>query len=449
MKRERLSVDVAIVGAGPAGLSAARAAATSGATIAIVDDNPRAGGQIWRHGASAAAALAPAAAERLAVLRQPNVAHLAATRIVGETQPGTLLLEDDERGFLLDYRTLILCCGARELLLPFPGWTLPGVTGAGGLQALIKYGVDVRGQRTVIAGSGPLLLASAATARAAGARVSHVLEQAAWRDVAGFGATLWRWPSKLAQAAKLVTGAYRPDAYVVEAFGDKRLERVRIRHGEREFDVDCDRLACGFGLVPNTVLPSHLGCRIDDGAVAVDAHQRTSRDGCFAAGECTGVGGSELAMVEGEIAGYAATAQTAPLAALVERRAHWQAFADGGARALRAARADPAARATRHAAVPLRGRTFRRGRAGARLDGREAAVALRDGRVSGTRVRCGCARAVRLDAAGAAHAARARAGRYVDAGWCGMLRRAVMARGAAFGGAACQARASGLGVGAR
>ncbi|MBN3778488.1 NAD(P)/FAD-dependent oxidoreductase [Burkholderia sp. Ac-20345] len=326
MKQERLSVDVAIVGAGPAGLSAARAAARSGATVAIVDDNPRAGGQIWRQGA--AATPAPAAAERLAVLRQPNVTHLAATRIVAETQPGTLLLEDDERGLLLDFRTLILCCGARELLLPFPGWTLPGVTGAGGLQALIKYGLDVRGQRTVIAGSGPLLLASAATARQTGARVSHVLEQAAWGSVAGFGAGLWRWPLKLAQAAKLVTAAYRPDAHVVEAFGDKRLERVRIRQGDREFDVDCDRLACGFGLVPNTVLPSHLGCRIDNGAVAVDAHQRTSRDGVFAAGECTGVGGSELAMVEGEIAGLAATGQTAQLAALVTQRAHWQAFAD-------------------------------------------------------------------------------------------------------------------------
>ncbi|KVR71324.1 FAD/NAD(P)-binding oxidoreductase [Burkholderia cepacia] len=326
MKQERLSVDIAIVGAGPAGLSAARAAARSGATVAIVDDNPRAGGQIWRQGA--AATLAPVATERLAVLRQPNVTHLAATRIVAETQPGTLLLEDDERGLLLDFRTLILCCGARELLLPFPGWTLPGVTGAGGLQALVKYGLDVRGQRTVIAGSGPLLLASAATARQAGARVSHVLEQAGWGDVAGFAAGLWRWPSKLAQAAKLVTAAYRADAHVVEAFGDKRLERVRIRHGDREFDVDCDRLACGFGLVPNTVLPSHLGCRIDNGAVTVDAHQRTSRDGVLAAGECTGVGGSELAMVEGEIAGHAATGQTAPLAALVERRAHWQAFAD-------------------------------------------------------------------------------------------------------------------------
>ncbi|RAC55166.1 FAD/NAD(P)-binding oxidoreductase, partial [Burkholderia multivorans] len=82
------------------------------------------------------------------------------------------------------------------------------------------------------------------------------------------------------------------------------------------------------GLVPNTVLPSHLGCRIENGAVAVDAHQRTSRDGHFAAGECTGVGGSELAMVEGEIAGCAATGQTDALPALVARRAQWQAFAD-------------------------------------------------------------------------------------------------------------------------
>ncbi|WP_261523059.1 NAD(P)/FAD-dependent oxidoreductase [Burkholderia multivorans] len=326
MKQERLSVDIAIVGAGPAGLSAARAAARSGVTIAIVDDNPRAGGQIWRQ--PAAATPVPAAAERLAVLRLPNVRHLAATRIVAESQPHTLLLEDDERALLLEYRALILCCGARELLLPFPGWTLPGVTGAGGLQALIKYGLDVRGRRIVIAGSGPLLLASAATARQAGAQVSHVLEQGAWRDVAAFGAGLWRWPSKLAQAAQLFTAAYRPDAHVVAAFGDKRLEGVRIRRGDREFDVECDRLACGFGLVPNTVLPSHLGCRVENGAVAVDAHQRTSRDGHFAAGECTGVGGSELAMVEGEIAGCAATGQTDVLPALVARRAQWQAFAD-------------------------------------------------------------------------------------------------------------------------
>ena len=326
MKHEHLNVDIAIVGAGPAGLSAAQAALQSGASVAIVDDNPRAGGQIWRQGPGVA--VPAAAGARLKVLSHPNVRHLAATRIVAESKPGSLLLEDDERGLLLEYGTLILCCGARELLLPFPGWTLPGVTGAGGLQALIKQGLDVRGRRTVIAGSGPLLLASAATARHAGARVLRVLEQATRADVLGFGAGLWRWPSKLVQATQLMTAAYRPDAHVVEAFGDKRLEGVRIRQGGRETELECDRLACGFGLVPNTVLPSHLGCRLENGAVAVDTYQRTSRAGHFAAGECTGVGGSELAIVEGEIAGCVATGQSGRLSVLIERRARWQAFAD-------------------------------------------------------------------------------------------------------------------------
>ena len=84
--------------------------------------------------------------------------------------PQALLVEDPEQGRVIEYEKLILCTGARELLLPFPGWTLPGVTGAGGLQALIKGGVPVAGERIVIAGSGPLLLASAATARDNGAR---------------------------------------------------------------------------------------------------------------------------------------------------------------------------------------------------------------------------------------------------------------------------------------
>ncbi|MGV5624289.1 FAD-dependent oxidoreductase, partial [Burkholderia pseudomallei] len=150
MTNEILTVDVAIVGAGPAGLAAARAAARSGCTVAIVDDNPRAGGQVWRHGPHAApGALARAS---FGVLRQPNVRHLAATRVVAAPRPGALLVEDEQRALVLGYRKLILCCGARELLLPFAGWTLPGVTGAGGLQALVKGGAPVRGERVVIAG---------------------------------------------------------------------------------------------------------------------------------------------------------------------------------------------------------------------------------------------------------------------------------------------------------
>ncbi len=129
--------DLLIVGAGPAGLAAALAAAPSGARIALVDDNPAAGGQIWRDGSRAS--LPPRAHQmRQRLAGQANVEHFPATRVVACGPGRRLLLEDPQRGWQVGYRRLVLCTGARELLLPFPGWTLPGVTGAGGLQALAR-----------------------------------------------------------------------------------------------------------------------------------------------------------------------------------------------------------------------------------------------------------------------------------------------------------------------
>ena len=161
--------DILIIGAGPAGMAAALAAAPSGAAVTVVDDNPLPGGQIWRDDPQVA--LPPLAQQhRAALARHTNIRVLTGTRVVGlgARQPTdkapALLLEDADRGWTQHSHRIILCTGARELLLPFPSWTLPGVTGAGALQALIKAGLDVRGQRIVIAGTGPLLLATAATA---------------------------------------------------------------------------------------------------------------------------------------------------------------------------------------------------------------------------------------------------------------------------------------------
>jgi len=318
--------DILIVGSGPAGLAAARAASRTGLHITVIDDNPRAGGQIWRNGPDTQ--LEPAVVERLAVLEQPSIRYLPGTRVVAALKPGSLLLENAEHGFVMVYQRLILCCGARELLLPFPGWTLPGVTGAGALQALVKNGLSIHSERTVIAGSGPLLLASAATAREAGARVENVLEQASARSVTGFAAQLWRWPTKIRQALDLATTAYRWNSHVVEALGEQRLEAVRIKVGSRLKEIPCERLACGFGLVPNTTLAAHLGCELQGTAIAVDSLQCTNLPDVYAAGECTGIGGSELALVEGEIAGLAASGQHQEIKALLARRNHWQAFAD-------------------------------------------------------------------------------------------------------------------------
>lgn len=318
--------DLLIIGAGPAGMSAALAAAPSGARIVMLDDNPLPGGQIWRDGPQASVpGQALRLRERLASC--DNIRHHAGTRVIAAPGAKQLLVEDDDHGWLISYDKLILCTGAHELLLPFPGWTLPGVTGAGGLQALIKAGLPVQNERVVIAGSGPLLLASAATAKQHGVQVQRIAEQASRGAVAGFAAQLPRWPGKWLQSFSLFDHHYRTATHVLAALGTDRVEGVRLQQQGNIVELECDRLACGFGLIPNIQLGQALGCAIEDQAIAVDAWQASNRADHYAAGECTGFGGSELALVEGAIAGHAAVGNLQAAKQLWPRRARWQGFA--------------------------------------------------------------------------------------------------------------------------
>jgi NADPH-dependent 2,4-dienoyl-CoA reductase/sulfur reductase-like enzyme len=324
--------DVIVIGAGPAGLHAALASAREGASVVLLDDNPRAGGQIWRQGPGHSQH-APLQKLLAALSRSDNVTRFPSTRVIAPLPPRGLLVESAELGGLcLTYGRLILATGARERLLPFEGWTLPGVTGAGALQALIKGGMPVHGERVVIAGSGPLLIAALATARAAGARVLAVVEQASSVDVLRFGASLIREPAKLRQALSMSRGFacvhYWTGSMVEAAHGEGRVQQVTIRRGRSSVTLDCERIACGFGLAPNVTLAQALGCAIDEaGGIVVDAAQRTSVDGVLAAGECTGVGGAELAAVEGELAGLTASGATSDRSALHVQRDRWRRFA--------------------------------------------------------------------------------------------------------------------------
>ena len=326
--------DLLIVGAGPAGMAAAIAAAPSGMAITVVDDNIHPGGQIWRDGPGVQ--LPPLARQhRDALARHPHIRLLCGTRVVGLGGPAApgdapaLLLEDAERGWVQHCHRLILCNGARELLLPFPGWTLPGVTGAGGLQALIKGGLSVKGQRIVVAGTGPLLLAAADTARKAGAQVIRIAEQAPWQALAAFTLQLPRWPAKALQATTLFNRHWRTSSHVLQALGQGQLESVQMQRGNSQETLACDRLACGFGLVPNTQMGQLLGCTLNNRlGLQVDSLMATSVPHVFAAGECTGFGGSERALTQGAIAGHAAAGDTARAQALLPTLARWQGFAD-------------------------------------------------------------------------------------------------------------------------
>src|SRR5204862_565023 len=116
-----------------------------------------------------------------------NVTFMHQSRVLYAPAPGQLRVQTPTDARTLYYQRLIIATGARELLLPFPGWTLPGVTGAGGLQALVKGGYPVQGKRVVVAGSGPLLLAVAATLKERGATVAAIVEQADVPALARFG----------------------------------------------------------------------------------------------------------------------------------------------------------------------------------------------------------------------------------------------------------------------
>lgn len=322
--------DLVVVGAGPAGLAAAVAAASGSRSVAVIDDNPRAGGQIWRQGANAKE---PAALSAMldGLIRNPNVTFYQATRVSVLEGAHAIVVDSAQYGGIsISFARLVIATGARERLLPFDGWTLPGVTGAGGLQALIKGGVPVRGERVILAGSGPLLVAALSTARSAGAHVLAVVEQASSHAVLRFGLSLSATPSKLGQAVRLTRGfagtRYWTDSVVTRALGNERVEGAVIRRRGRDVTLECDRIAIGYGLVPNVSLAQMAGCALARGAVVVDDRQRTSVRDVWAAGECTGIGGMELARAEGKIAGLSATDQTVP-ASLVREREHWRRFA--------------------------------------------------------------------------------------------------------------------------
>ncbi len=313
--------DVIVVGAGPAGIAAATQAAWHGRSVLLVDDNPAAGGQIWRSGVEAPNPRADEPenemkSRALGELTSSGAVLLSGYRVFDAPAPKTLHALNETDGdaevAALQYDRLVIATGARERFLPFPGWTLPGVFGAGGLQALVNGGFPVQGKRVAVAGSGPLLLAVAAHLLDYAARVTTVAEQAPLSQLIPFAASLWSRPSKIWQAigyrAALGKTRYRTGCWPVSVLPDKAtglLRSVRFTDGTTAWDEPCDLLACGFHLVPNTELAALLGCSFRGDYVQVDEQQQTSVADVYCAGEPTGIAGLEAALLQGEIAGLA------------------------------------------------------------------------------------------------------------------------------------------------
>ncbi|MCV2369505.1 NAD(P)/FAD-dependent oxidoreductase [Roseateles oligotrophus] len=323
-----LRADVIIVGAGPTGIAAIGPLLAAGRSVIWIDQGVRPGGQIWRAGVAQ-----PWAKQLAALLPHSSLRCLFGHAVIAAEGGGRLrlqnLLDPGAAAVLVQAPQTLLALGARERFLPFPGWTLPGVSGAGGLQALIKNGWPITGKRVVLAGSGPLLLAAADTARAAGAKLILVAEQASRKSLAGFAARLPL--AKLGQAAglawRLRGTPYLPGTWVVRALGQAKLEAVLLSDGAKQWELPCEALGVGFGLLPNTELAELLGCRVEAGAIAIDSNFQTSMAGVYAAGECTGIGGVDKALVEGQSVALALLARLDTSGSLRRRRIQVGRFA--------------------------------------------------------------------------------------------------------------------------
>ena len=323
--------DVVVIGAGPAGMAAAAAAAEHGVDVCLIDDNPKSGGQIWRghDGQSNTHSLGGRYAQLQKVLESGSAALRRGAYVVMFPAHGMLRLETFDGFEDIRYRRLILATGARERFLPFPGWTLQGVMGAGGLQAMAKAGLPISGKRVVLSGSGPLLLAVAATLARNGARILGIFEQARLARILKFSVRLLGYPGKLREGAAFRAATrsapYRMGSWVVEAHGVRALQSVTVLVNGAPRAIQCDYLGCGFHLVPNLELPRLLECQIQSGYVCVNESQETSVDGVYCVGEPTGIGGLEKALCEGEIAGLVCAGRS--VAHLFHRRDWYMRFA--------------------------------------------------------------------------------------------------------------------------
>lgn len=352
--------EVLIIGAGPAGLHAALHAVGAGADVVLLDAQDLVGGQFWRHlPPQRAAAREDRLHHKWAKFRElrtrleahPRCRILTGSEVWAIEQPPELpaaarvhVLTGPSGAASREPHTfepdrLILATGAHDRVLPFPGWDLPGVFSAGAAQALAKGERVAIGERVVVAGSGPFLLATAASLVATGVDVVGVHE-AATRAVLGreWLSRPWEFARSTDKVGELVGYAamhlrhripYSPGSAVIAAEGDGRVESVRIARVDAQWrplagtarDIAVDAVAVSHGFTPRLELAIAAGCGIDGSRfVSVDDEQATTVPGVYAAGELTGIGGMALSAAEGAIAGLAAVGAVIPKQLMVERK---------------------------------------------------------------------------------------------------------------------------------
>ncbi|MGY3134153.1 thioredoxin reductase [Bradyrhizobium sp. USDA 4501] len=326
--------DVAIIGAGPAGMSAALECCRNDLSVVVFDEQGRAGGQIFRQPPPHPSVQVNSPACRLYPFGDVLVRKAEAESRIDWRFRQTVwgIFPDEDRIRVCTNKTTVLArktlvaTGAYEMPVAFPGWTLPGVMGVGAIQTLLRSQNVLLGRRFVLAGSHPLLILVADMLLAAGAEIQEVAiarSRPRFREILdGLLAVPGNIPIFKETASSLykLTKArvsIRFGRIMVEARGNEEgLTHVTLSDCDRDWTpsgahrvFETDILGTGFGSLPSNELCRQIGCatqwdsRNGGWIVKHDGFQRTTVRNVYVAGEPAGIRGAASARTEGELAG--------------------------------------------------------------------------------------------------------------------------------------------------
>ncbi len=324
---EEVACDVLVIGAGPAGLSAAIAAAEAGCAVVALDERDAPGGQYLKPLAASHAHGAPDRQFRQGAALRARAEAAGVVLRFGATVWGAFGVDEiaalaGGRNTVFRPKRLVVAAGAHERPVPIPGWTLPGVMTTGALQTLARANRVSPGRRVVVAGNGPLNLQLACELVEGGVGVAAVLEAApkpgmrAWREALRLAASApdlaWdgaRYLAVLRRAGVPLIWGATPLA----AEGEERFQALRAATPEGEIRLEAEALALNLGFQPETGLARALGCAhrfVDAGLgrleTVADADGRSSLAAVFAVGDGAQLGGARIALARGRLAGLAA-----------------------------------------------------------------------------------------------------------------------------------------------
>lgn len=317
--------DLIVIGAGPAGMAAARTAADAGLSVTVLDEQPRAGGQIYRDVERSAATrghiLGPdftKGQELTAGMKHPNITHINRA-IVWQVENSTrVAFTVNDEGQQIEGKRLLIATGALERPMPVPGWTLPRVMTAGAAQILIKQSGMVF-ENAVLCGSGPLLYLLAVQMCRAGTPPKALVETRSFVDTFAAVSSYWTGALKgwkvltkglgfLSELRKADVKRYK-GASDISIEGDQQAETLRFKSGGCEHRLECGTVLLHHGVVPNTQMSRSMGLahKWNDLQRAFvpkkDEWGRSTKTEVFIAGDGAGIGGATAAASAGCLAG--------------------------------------------------------------------------------------------------------------------------------------------------